>query len=588
MPRVVLIDVLSAPIAYEVLKNALVKEGIDCKIISFEKEMNQGISYSRDNRSYREGSVPEAVELIRKRLRRLKPSLSGTTVFGMTFYDYELAHKLLVPVARAIKQEFPNIPLVGGGPAFNTNPKGFFKEANLDYAFRGEAEKVFPQMVKAIATNDLSSLELMPGLIRPTRNGLIIPSRPILLTSEEVAKTGIIFNRDSKRTVITYTERGCPYSCVFCSVMRRGRPVPIQDEEIIAGLKHLARSPKIKNVRFVDDNLFYDKQRVYRLFQKIIDAGLAKRFRFGSMATITAFLTKEKTVDRPFMRFLRKAHFTMISIGTEALNDNMLKELKHAPYTSVEAIKVNDALRRMGFTTASFMLAGGIETRAKDFIESYYRAMKKDFRGTGRYKQLAILRGHREDPYYKRAMREGAVIDSQGNQVPHNESISVDPRHIVPKDADLKPLFSEHLRNQSFSMGTWSMKDVLPIAKKLAEQDPNSQKTYRKLLKLSGEMTANENGFHNRTLFFATALAFYQLDKRKLPHTAKNVEALVADAKMRKSIVQKAESYARQYNELAQKASKLKGIERLRAIQHLRKKTGLGLTALIPARRRKN
>ncbi|VVC00785.1 Radical SAM superfamily protein [uncultured archaeon] len=579
MPKVVFFDLFSAPLPYLALKDSLEKNGIEFEIISLAKEVNRGIPMSSSK--YTAVSVRRSVYEIERKIERIRPQLSGTTMFGITFYDYELAHRLLVPVSRLIKEKFPEIPLVGGGPAFNSNPRGYYVDGRLDYAFRGEAEKGLPALVRALAAGNREMLGSVPGLIWRRGNELVVPSRPFILPLEEVKKSRFIYTRSKNGRVMTYMERGCPYACLFCSVMRRGKPVPLEDDEIIAGLLHLARDHEIKGVQFTDDNLFYDKERACRLFARIINQGLHKRFKFTSMATVNSFLTEGKDgkmhVDVGFMEFIKKANVTAIRLGTEMLDDNILRELKRAPYTAVQAIKVNDALRSAGIEVGNFMLAGGIETRAVDFLRSYYNATAKNVRHRGFYYPLTMIRGYRDSPLYRKAAREGALLSEWGDAISGPQAVGTEPHYIAPKQAELRTFFARHLAGGKDQFSTQDLEDVAAFAKTVAGHDPGIPPLERKMRKLIGIRKARENDLRARELYLFGRLTHAILDSKGIEFNNANVNRLISDPDFLMKTIPLLNEYAKKHQQLSRNIEKLKGRARLQAIKKLRDTTSFGM-----------
>ncbi len=77
-------------------------------------------------------------------LQEKKPDLVGILFFTMNYYQVKEA-------ALAIRKKFPSMKIVVGGPHPSALPKETLKEIpEIDFAFAGEAEIGFPQLVGAL------------------------------------------------------------------------------------------------------------------------------------------------------------------------------------------------------------------------------------------------------------------------------------------------------------------------------------------------------------------------------------------------------------------------------------------------------
>ncbi len=209
------------------------------------------------------------VEALLRHIRALEPTLLGFS-FMSTFYG------LACFLTERIKQEFPHLPIVWGGPDPTVNPDLGIRVA--DYICQGEGEEAVVDLVEAIAagtsTRSIPNIWIKTGETfisnapRPTQKDLdVYPFSDFDrrgkwhlhsgLVEEGVYQAGSHLNTNYP----TLTSRGCPFSCSFCcnsnyrelygstNYVRRHSV-----DYVIRDLKYrIATYPNLKFVEFYDD-----------------------------------------------------------------------------------------------------------------------------------------------------------------------------------------------------------------------------------------------------------------------------------------------------------------------------------------------
>jgi len=123
-------------------------------------------------------------------------------------------HKLYFDFNKELKERFPEIKTIMGGPHATFFPENTLKEANLDAVCIGEGDYAFPEFLDNI-NNNFSGLEnIMVGENRPNLkplvqdlDNLIFPDREIFYNNGESGDNPIKH---------FFVSRGCPYSCTYC------------------------------------------------------------------------------------------------------------------------------------------------------------------------------------------------------------------------------------------------------------------------------------------------------------------------------------------------------------------------------------
>lgn len=570
MAEFVFLSVGKTPIGQVILSKKLNQAGISTKTYSMDNIFRRAIDAGEDARLQKNTSkFKKGAE---EYLQELSQKVPSPTFIGMTFFDSELEKNTSFFVAKNLKRFFPNAQLIAGGPAFSSNPTGFFKEVKANYAIAGEAENALVKLVKLLTKRETGALEEVEGIIF-RKNNRIIKNPPARITREEIQNAAFVSITNGKYAA-TYSERGCPNACVFCTVPRKGNPAQLKEETIIEGIKSLAKNKKIEVISLVDDQFFADKERASRILDKIIELGLNKRFKFDYGATIESLLKNGKP-DLTLIRKIKRAGTTLLQIGTEALNNNMLKELKGGRYTKEQAIAVLKALQENKIHTTSYMLAGGIETRARDFLESYYNAKSLSIKRRIYFQPMVIIGATKGTPIQKAAEREKLLFTIAGRNAPMPKT-GVGSRFVLPKDPHLRKLLIEKQKKDKTRIVNFNEdKKVIDMA--LASQDPVALKYARKIQKVSGQLRAQNNLITKFKGGFIAKKIENELTKQGLALTPQNANKFLATQKG-KELLKQSERQVGYYARIWVKAHKQEGIERLRTIQKMRKRYGVGMT----------
>lgn len=109
--------------------------------------------------------------------------------------------------------------------------------------------------------------------------------------------------------------RGCKYSCEFCSVaaFNRNRHISRPVDEVVREIKEL----NAKTVVIIDDNLYADEKKAKALFQALIPL----KTRWGGQVSIDIADNDE------MLQLMAKSGCLAVSIGFESLNPDNLKKM---------------------------------------------------------------------------------------------------------------------------------------------------------------------------------------------------------------------------------------------------------------------
>jgi len=308
--------------------------------------------------------LPE--EQIIKKIKELNPDIVGIAC-GYTVHEEDS-----MIVAKLIKKINKNILVVFGGAHTSANPSLVLKNPNVDIAVIGEGEITFSEIVKNLG--DKKKLEKVKGIAYLDKNKKIkinpfseyvknlddlpFPARH-LLPMEKYLKhpQNAIANMRSPTTEII-SSRGCPFNCIFCSIHTvwgkkwRARSA----KNVVDEIEELHKKYSIKEFRFFDDNLTWDKKRMIELCKEIIKRKLDIRWDTPNGVAIA-------TLNEEVLAKMKKSGYYKIVMGIESGSEKTLRFMRK-PVSLEHARKIIGICNKLGiWTWSTFVIGFPNETR---------------------------------------------------------------------------------------------------------------------------------------------------------------------------------------------------------------------------------
>jgi len=293
---------------------------------------------------------------------------------GLTVYT--LGHKRSFDFLKLIRQKLPNVKIVVGGPHVTLLGRQILEvHSHIDFAFTGEAEATIVQLLEGKKYGEI------PGLIYRD-NGAILHKAPFIRQPDLDA---IEWPRYEKFELKRYanelgiiTSRGCPYSCIFCSVaLTLGKKVRKRSAQNIGNeLEYwYKRGRRIFN--FLDDNLTFYREQMFTLCDEI------ERRNLKNLTLRASNGLRADSLDEELLKRMKEVGFKSFGIGVEAGNNRVLKILKKGE--TIEQIE--DVIRLccdMGFEISLFFVYGTPGETMEDIEDSVniarkYPVFKTDF-----------------------------------------------------------------------------------------------------------------------------------------------------------------------------------------------------------------
>ncbi len=305
-------------------------------------------------------SIQDILETVESKQPKII-GLTGTTPLILRIYK----------LASKIKESFPDIKIVVGGPHVSVLPERTLKEcSSIDMIVRGEGEITSYELVTAIKNQ--SPFDGIDGLAyrknekvlltSPQTRILNLDSLPFPDRSDLPIKKYMPsikwFNRAPFATVMT--SRGCPNDCVFCaSKLILGRAVRFRSpQNVLKEIRELKNKYGIKEVMFYDDTFTLNKERIYELCDLFVKSNI--NITWGCLSRVDR-------IDEDLLSKMKEAGCHIMSYGVESGSERMLGIIrKNVKLDQIEkAIKTT---KDVGIkTSASFVF--GVPGETKESIE---------------------------------------------------------------------------------------------------------------------------------------------------------------------------------------------------------------------------
>jgi len=298
------------PLNLAILAAFIEKEGFETRIFDYESEY-----YDKN--------------ILLNRIKSYSPVAVGLTAYTNTINN---AHV----IAGDIKRDFPELPLILGGPHSTAIPCETLEEFPFfDIVVIGEGEATLLCLLNSFLDN--TPIQNVKGIAYRKNGGIILgharelisdldtipfPKREMLITSnsDRHFSRGILMG--NKYIASMYTSRGCAFNCIFCAVKSsysgdlkrvRFRSVENVNEEIAL----CAKKYDYRHICFQDDSFTLNKSRFFPIADKLKELHLTWNCD-----------VRANTIDRDTLLYMKKCGCVKVSIGVESGSQKILDLIK--------------------------------------------------------------------------------------------------------------------------------------------------------------------------------------------------------------------------------------------------------------------
>jgi len=308
-------------------------------VYSFLKKQGHELLYIDSNLDSDIGTVYE-------RIKAFNPGYFGITVFD------EALQKRIPRFMKSLKNDFPDIVIVLGGPSATEKPREVLEKTGADFAVQGDGIPTIQHIIDGELDN--------PGIAR--------------FEGDEFVSTGLApYNPDewhadadtfekARYTYPALSTVGCPKPCNYCT-HRKIFPKVIKREleDVIVDMSTVAS--KVKDGKFFlfnDDNFLVYPDRLVEIDDAIAAAGLPQKLAFQASADYV--LRAEEQLRKTAKRI------DAVTIGVESFVDAQLKRYGKGT-TAEQNHQALELLRELGITRHIFSIVGDKHTDMDELCE---------------------------------------------------------------------------------------------------------------------------------------------------------------------------------------------------------------------------
>jgi radical SAM superfamily enzyme YgiQ (UPF0313 family) len=247
------------------------------------------------------------------------------TVTAIAAHDPEIVgiscmtvdYKSACLIASELKQIKKSVKIILGGAHINALPEQSLCETeSVDFVIAGQAEISFYKLISSNFNKE--SYKDIFGLFWRDETGRICRS--------EIQKDGIsieclpfpawdLYPRNSVYPVMT--ERGCPYSCVFCSHNLTRQIKSRSVAHVLKEVYWLKNTFQPSQIAFEDETFGLNLTRVYELLDGLKELNSDRMMSFIAQTRVDCF-TEEMALK------MKEAGFEYISLGIESCDSDVL------------------------------------------------------------------------------------------------------------------------------------------------------------------------------------------------------------------------------------------------------------------------
>lgn len=224
-----------------------------------------------------------------------------------------------------------------------------------------------------------------------------------------------------ERAVSVMTGRGCPFDCQFCAAptLSRRKVRTFSLQYTFRLMEYLQEVYGFTNFRVMDDTFASCKQRVVAFCDEI---------RKRKMKLNLTCLTHVNTADEATFRAMREAGFTIVALGIESGNDEILKKINKR-ITRRRAIRAINLAKQAGLLVEGLFMIGNVgETKETiedtiKFASTYNPVFVNGKRAGFNWFQFATpFPGSR---FHKSASRYGTVVSTNYDDYTHQTPVFI-------------------------------------------------------------------------------------------------------------------------------------------------------------------
>ncbi len=375
-------------------------QGLAAVAAVLRKEGHEVEIYSQDLHHYPDSHLT-------KYLNRNEFDVVGVSIIA-GYYQY----RKLLTISEAINKSGKRPYYIIGGHGPSPEPEFFLKKTGADAAIIGEGEVTVIELLKALEQS--KPLKGIKGIAYQENGKVIINERrPLIKDIDSIPFPAYdLFPMEYYRLLrMPHAEssdfvmpmlsgRGCTFKCTFCYRMDTGFR-PRSNESIIEEIKLLKKDYGITYIAFADELLMSSVERTESLCRDFIKARLKIKWDCNGRLNYA-------TPD--LLKLMKKAGCVFINYGIEAMDNNVLKNMKKG-LTTNQITKGIDATLKEGISPGLDIIFGNIGDNRETLNKGVEFLLKYD--DGAQFRTIRPVTPYPGSPLYYKAIEKGLVKDCQ-------------------------------------------------------------------------------------------------------------------------------------------------------------------------------
>lgn len=266
-------------------------------------------------------------------------------------------------IGKAIKESYPEVKIVFGGPQVTALPMQTMEKEFVDFVLVGESEYSFRDLIRSL-DHQMKGLEKIPGLyyrqnneVKITRpperinnlDNLPFPARHLIPMERYVHRGYYISLGFEGKHLNLMGSRGCPNNCFFCYKSMFGRRVTYRSiSNIVDEIELECRTYDIPNFELSDYDWNIDPKRVYQFCHELNRRNLKLNW-FCKM--------RVSNVTEDLLKTCQDAGMKRVSFGVESADERVLK-LMRKNINLDKAKQVFKWTKKQGIISMAYFMVG--------------------------------------------------------------------------------------------------------------------------------------------------------------------------------------------------------------------------------------
>ena len=279
-----------------------------------------------------------------------------------------------------MKEKYPKIPIVIGGPHASLFLKQALEESKVDFAVYGEGELTLAELLSGKNLKDIK------GLVWRNGNDIVVNMPREFnenLDDLPFPKFDLFpLDRYTDKKIPIVSSRGCPHSCIFCEIPKfAGKKLRHRSAKNVVDEMEYWYEKGYNYFPFVDDNVAQDTNKFIELCDEIIRRGIKIKWDLRNGIRVDK-------VNYDLLMKMKEAGCIYFVLSVEHFDDEVLRTMKKG-ITSNMVFKAIEDSEKAGIPFGITIIVGLPGDTFEKFMRNYKLVQKYNFEEVRFYNALS-------------------------------------------------------------------------------------------------------------------------------------------------------------------------------------------------------